>query len=71
MSANPEYGPSYTDPPIPISPMTAVKFRAIVPAMKNTRIGDQDKERRGEKLERQIRSKARENASSFGQSKRG
>jgi len=40
------------------------------PAMKNTRIGKQYKERRGEKLERQIRSKARENASSFGQSKR-
>jgi transposase InsO family protein len=31
MAVQPEYGPSRADPPIPISPMTAVKFRAIVP----------------------------------------
>lgn len=30
MAANPEYGPSRADPPISITPMTAVKFRAIV-----------------------------------------
>ncbi len=30
MAANPEYGPSSADPPISITPMTIVKFRAIV-----------------------------------------
>jgi hypothetical protein len=32
MAANPEYGLSSADPPILITPMTIVKFRAIVPA---------------------------------------
>lgn len=31
MAANPEYGLSSADPPISITPMTIVKFRAIVP----------------------------------------
>ena len=32
MAANPSYGPSASDPPIPITPLTALKFRALVPA---------------------------------------
>jgi transposase InsO family protein len=31
MAANPIYGPAAADPPIPISPLTADNFRAIVP----------------------------------------
>jgi len=31
MAANPIYGPTAADPPIPISPLTAHNFRAIVP----------------------------------------
>jgi transposase InsO family protein len=31
MAAHPTYGPTAADPPIPITPMTAIKFRAIVP----------------------------------------
>ena len=32
MAAHPTYGPAAADPPIPITPLTATKFRAIVPA---------------------------------------
>ena len=31
MAAHPTYAPSPVDPPIPITPLTATKFRAIVP----------------------------------------
>jgi transposase InsO family protein len=31
MAANPSYGPSGSGPPIPITPLTALKFRALVP----------------------------------------
>jgi transposase InsO family protein len=31
MAAHPTYGPAAADPPIPITPLTAAKFRAIVP----------------------------------------
>jgi len=31
MAANPLYGPSIADPPILVTPFTALKFRAIIP----------------------------------------
>ena len=32
MADNPIFGPASTDPPIPITPLTADRFQAIVPA---------------------------------------